>query len=63
MYTIKLLAPFVVSLCMDNFLEKQGTMCNVRQTPSSVVKYYEPGKSCYVNGTFYRKCEESNGTI
>ncbi len=33
------------------------------QTP--VIKYYEPGKSCYVNGTFYTKCEDrlKNGTF
>jgi len=63
MYTVKLLAPFVASLCMGNFVEKQGELCNVRQTSTPVVKYYESGKSCYVNGTFYRKCEERNGTI
>jgi len=63
MYTIQLLAPFIASLCFENFTEMQGTLCNVRQTPTPVVKYYEPGKSCYVNGTFYTKCEESNGTI
>jgi hypothetical protein len=63
MYTIKLLAPFVASLCMGNFVEKQGELCNVRQTSPSVIKYHEPGKSCYVNGTFYPKCEERNGTI
>ena len=58
MYTIKLLAPFVTALCFENFTEKQGTFCNVRQTPIPVVKYYEPGKSCYVNGIFYTKCED-----
>jgi hypothetical protein len=64
MYTVKLLAPFVASLCMNNFVEKQGELCNVRQTSPPVVKYYEPGKSCYVNGTFYKKCEDRlNGTI
>jgi len=63
MYTVKLLAPFVASLCMGNFVEKQGELCNVRQTPPSVLKYYEPGKSCYVNGTFYRNCAEANGTF
>ena len=63
MYTLKLLAPFAASLCMGNFVEKQGELCNVRQTSPPVVKYYEPGKSCYVNGVFYRKCEESNGSI
>lgn len=63
MYTLKLLAPLAASLCMGNFVEKQGELCNVRQTPPSVVKYYESGKSCYVNGVFYRKFEEANGTI
>lgn len=59
MYTVKLLAPFVASLCMGNFVEKQGELCNVRQTPPNVVKYYESGKSCYKNGIFYEKCENS----
>ena len=63
MYTLKLLAPLAASLCMGNFVEKQGELCNVRQTPPPVVKYYETGKSCYVNGVFYRKCEEANGSI
>lgn len=59
MYTIQLLAPFVTALCFDNFVTKQGTLCNVRQESPSVVKYYEPGKSCYKNGIFYEKCENS----
>jgi len=62
MYTIKILAPVLMGLCTNNFLNEQGEYCNVNQTPSPVVKYYEPGKSCYVNGTFYRKCEDRNGT-
>jgi len=41
---------------------------NVLEYPNHkppVVRYYEPGKSCYVNGTFYSKCEErlKNGSI
>ena len=64
MYTLKLLAPLAASLCMGNSVEKQGELCNVRQTPPSVVKYYESGKSCYVNGIFYSKCEDRlNGSI
>ena len=59
MYTLKLLSPILVSLCANNFAEKQGELCNFRQQPASVVKYYEPGKSCYVNGVFYQKCEET----
>jgi len=46
---------------MGNFVEKQGELCNVRQTQTPIVKYYEPGKSCYVNGVFYQKCEDRLG--
>jgi len=60
MYTIKLLAPVLVGLCANNFTEKQGELCNVRQTSIPVVKYYESGKSCYKNGIFYEKCENSH---
>jgi len=59
MYTLKLLAPFIGGLCFDNLVTKQGTLCNFRQDPPSVVRYYEPGKSCYKNGIFYEKCENS----
>ena len=58
MNTIQLLAPFIVGVCLNNFVDKRGEICNVRQTNPNVVKYYEPGKSCYVNGTFYTKCED-----
>lgn len=59
MYTIQFLAPLLGGLCFSNFMEKQGELCNVRQEPTPVVKYYEPGKSCYKNGIFYEKCENS----
>jgi hypothetical protein len=36
---------------------------NKNTTQIPVIRYYEPGKSCYVNGTFYTKCEDRlNGT-
>lgn len=64
MYTVKLLAPFVTALCLGGFTTGQGDFCVVDPPKSNVVKYYEPGKSCYVNGTFYRKCEDRlNGSI
>ena len=56
MYTIKLLAPFLMGVCANNFLEGQGEYCNPRQTNPSVVKYYEPGKACYIEGVFYKSC-------
>ena len=63
MYTLKILAPALLSLCASNFVEGQGEYCNFDQPQPNVVKYYQPGKSCYVNGTFYRNCEEANGTF
>ena len=58
MNTLQFLVPVISGLCFSNFMEKQGDFCNFRQDPFPVVKYYEPGKSCYVNGTFYSKCED-----
>ena len=64
MYTIKLLAPFVVSMCLEGATTGQGDFCVVDPPKPSMVKFYEPGKSCYVNGTFYSKCEDRlNGSI
>ena len=58
MYTIKLLAPFVVAACAEGLTTGQGDFCVPNSRPSAI-KYYEPGKSCYKNGTFYQKCENS----
>ena len=57
MYTLKLLAPFVVAMCAEGFTTGQGDVCVLDNNKPSVV-YYEAGKSCYVNGTFYPRCEE-----
>ena len=62
MYTIKLLAPAALMLCAESALSNHG-YCALDQPKPSVVRYYEPGKSCYVEGTFYSKCEDRlNGT-
>jgi len=58
MYTLKLLAPLVLTMCAEGLTTGQGDYCVVDNNKPNVVKYYESGKSCYVNGTFYRKCEE-----
>ena len=63
MYTLKLLAPLIVGMCAEGLTTGQGDYCVLDNRPPSVVKFYEPGKSCYVNGTFYSKCEERNGSI
>ena len=62
MYALEFLAPLIIVSCLEGLTTKQGDVC-VLDTPKSSVVYYEKGKSCYVNGTFYRKCEEANGSI
>jgi len=58
MYTLQFLAPIVAGLCFDNFMSKQGELCNFRESPPNVVKYYQAGKSCYRDGVFYPRCED-----
>ena len=57
MYTLQLLAPLIVASCLEGLTTGQGDTC-VLDTPKSSVVYYEKGKSCYVNGIFYPRCEE-----
>ena len=64
MYTLQLLAPLIVATCLEGVTTGQGDHCVIDNRPPTMVKYYEPGKSCYVNGTFYSKCEDRlNGSI
>ena len=57
MYTLKLLTPLIVASCLEGVTTGQGDVCVLRE-PTPVVKFYEPGKSCYVNGIFYKNCDE-----
>ena len=57
MYTLKLLTPLIVASCLEGVTTGQGDVCVLRE-PTPVVKFYEPGKSCYVNGVFYKNCDE-----
>jgi len=59
MYSLKLLAPFVAAMCMEGLTTGQGDYCVIDNSKPNIVKYYQPGKSCYKNGTFYQKCENS----
>ena len=58
MFTLKFLAPILFTMCAEEFLSGQGDYCVVDKGQPQMVKYYEPGKSCYVNGIFYSKCED-----
>jgi len=52
-----------INACLNGLLNSTGVVCTVDFPKPHVIKYYEPGKSCYVNGTFYTKCEDRlNGT-
>ena len=60
MYTLQFLAPFVAGLCFENFMTKQGEICNVRDYPANVVKYDKPNPehACYRDGIFYPRCKD-----
>jgi hypothetical protein len=60
MYTIQLLAPFVAGLCFENFMTKQGELCNIRQPPDVVLKYdkQDPKDACYKDGIYYPRCKD-----
>ena len=55
MYTIKLLAPAALLMCAESALSNRG-YCALDQPRPAVVKYYEPGKSCYIEGVFHQSC-------
>ena len=55
MYTIKLLAPAALMMCAESALSNKG-YCALDQPKPSVVKYYEPGKACYIEGVFHQSC-------
>ena len=60
MYTIQFLAPIIAGLCFDNFMTKQGNLCNIRQPPDYVLKYerQDPEAACYRDGIFYPRCKD-----
>ena len=57
MYTLEFLIPTALTFCLGGALSNRGP-CSIDQLKPNVIKYYEPGKSCYVNGVFYTKCED-----
>ena len=68
MYTLQFLAPFVAGLCFENFMLKQGELCNVRDYPPNVVKYDKPNPehACYRDGIFltlYRDWETDRKSV
>jgi hypothetical protein len=60
LFLLKGLAPFVAGLCFENFMTKQGELCNVRDSSERVVKYdpQDPENACYRDGIFYPRCKD-----
>jgi len=60
MYTLQFLAPFVAGICIENFITRQGELCNIRDYPADVVKYDKPNPedACYKDGIFYPRCKD-----
>jgi len=60
LYMLKGMAPFIGAVCLDNFLHRQGELCNVRDYPEYVVKYDKPNPedACYKDGIFYPRCKD-----
>ena len=60
LYMLQGLAPFIVGLCLDNYLHTQGDFCNIRQPPDIVVKYdkQDPKDACYKDGIYYPRCKD-----
>lgn len=54
------MAPFVGALCLENFLYRQGELCNFRDYKAPIVKYDKPNPeaACYKDGIFYPRCKD-----
>ena len=63
MYTLfflKGVAPFVGGLCLQNFINRNGELCNTRNYSENVVQYGKtnPEAACYRDGIFYPRCKD-----
>jgi len=63
MYTISLLGPALLTACIEGFLTGNGYFCTIDPPAQQAVKYYEPEKSCYVDGIFYPRCADSKDKL
>jgi len=57
MYTLEFLIPTALAVCLGGAANNLGP-CALDKPSVHRIRYYEPGKACYVNGTFYTKCED-----
>ena len=47
------IAAWVLTMCLEG-----NIICTRGQVPT--IKYYEPGKACYIEGVFYKSCPKQN---
>jgi hypothetical protein len=57
MNTLEILIPTALTFCLGGAMNNIGPCSLDKQRPTAI-RYYEPEKACYVNGTFYVKCED-----
>jgi len=63
MGTLSFLGPLLLSACVDGILGKgNAIICNF-ESPPPVTKYYEPEKSCYIEGVFYPRCADYDNKL
>jgi hypothetical protein len=48
------IASWILAICLD------ASLICVRGAQTPTVKYYETGKSCYIEGVFYESCPKRN---
>jgi hypothetical protein len=59
-YGLEFIAPLVAGLCFENFMTRQGELCNIRDSQPQAMKYYQPSPedACYRDGIFYPRCKD-----
>ena len=55
MNTLEFLIPTALAFCLGGAMNNYGP-CDINPPRVTGIKYYEPEKSCYINGTFYSRC-------
>jgi len=60
MYTLKFLAPILLSMCAEEFISGQGDYCVIDRGQPNVIKYEKqnPEDACYKDGIFYPRCKD-----
>jgi hypothetical protein len=60
MYGFEPFVTVLAGLCFNNFVTKQGELCNFKQLPDLVLKYdkQDPKEACYKDGIYYPRCKD-----